>query len=261
MIMDKKNIIAIAAVVIIAIGVIVYNCVSCSKQGNLDDNLKVATVEQYTETTSVQTTETSSESTTYVIRPSQNVKANNDVSKIKAPKITPNTGSNSNYVPSNVKTASPDKYINYKNKRLAVNFSMDSLKTILGEPIVFAEETTQVATENMSEEQTEPNTESVEVTTKAVENFTNTHRYREFIISTKVENGTEIVKDIRVISKNVGNAMGYSPIDKYLYEITLAYGQPSYTDWNICKYNIDNKSELYFRIVNEKVESWGIAAK
>ncbi len=239
---DKKIIIAVILAVIAIIGAVIYYCSLKPEYDDLGNMIETTTIEEITDETTI--TETTSETTTDLVRPTE-------TTTTKAPSY------NRTVKPVEVKNSAPDQYIAYNDKRLDVNFSMESLKTILGEPIVFVQETT---TEATSEAETSLVTETeTETTTQESEN--KSHRYREFIVSTKIEKGVEVVKDIQVVSEKINNLLGFSPIGKPLYEITLTYGQPSYEDFEICKYNIDDNSYLYFKLIDGMVNTWGIASQ
>ncbi|MGN1317916.1 MAG: hypothetical protein ACI4VF_02795 [Lachnospirales bacterium] len=242
--MDKKKKIAIIAVVIIVFCGIIYACSLRPEYDEFGNMIETTTFEEITEETT--TFEYTTEETTDIIRPTETT-TEEPIDVVIIPNSTPD--------------AIVDSYILYDDKRLAVNFSLDSFKAVLGNPIVFMEEETEITTfetesESVTEEETETTTEAVSEDSL----YYDSYRYREFILFTKLEDNKEIVKDIEVISNKINNLSGFSPIDKPLYEITLAYGEPDYSDWAICKYNIDENSYLYFKLSNGVVATWGIAS-
>ncbi len=154
-----------------------------------------------------------------------------------------------------------DKYVVYNDKLLKLGVSMEEVKSILGNPIVLLSEETELQTETEQTTAEETTEAAAEETTEAAAEKTdeNSHRYREFIIRTEFKDNIEIVKDIEVISDKIKNAADISPIGKEIFEITLSYGVPYYEDWNICRYEIDDNSNLYFKLRDGKVATWGIA--
>lgn len=246
MIMNNKNKVAIAALVIIILGSIIYSCSSKPEYDDLGNMIQPTTIEDipYETTTMTETyTETTTDYTT-------------------STETTTSAGNAQNvYIPNSTPSAAVDSHILCDDKRLELGMDMNAVKEVLGSPIVFIEETTEAATENVDiavEGTTEAVTENVIVVEETTKNTTS-HRYREFILTTKMTGGKETVNNIEVISPNIKNISGFSPIGKPLYEITLAYGEPAYSDWSVCKYNIDEKSYLYFNLYDGVVDTWGIA--
>lgn len=242
--MDKRikaAIIGVAAAAVIG-GVIAYCSVipEYDEQGNM---LEITTVEEITEENEESTAYETTETTTF------------DETSTETTTVYERINGHIVESVENLPTSPIDKYITYNNKQLKLGATMDEVKSILGNPIVLLTEETESCTE--TEETTSEQT--TEITTEAIDADENAHRYREFIVRTENKDGKEIVKDIEVISDKIKNAADISPIDKEIFEITLSYGAPSYEDWSVCRYAIDDNSHLYFKLSDGKVTSWGIA--
>ncbi len=243
---NKKVEIAIVSIAVIAVIGVVIAC--CAIKPEYDENgnmIEITSYEEITELTTEMVFEASTETTSYET----------------TSETTTYEQVNGHIVESveNLPTSPIDKYITYDNKQIKLNDTMDTVKSVLGNPIVILEESSNADSEEAT---------GYEITTEATtlsptDNNTaeNSHRYREFIIRTEIKDGKELVKNIEVVSPLIENAAGISPIDKEIFEITLSYGVPSYEDWSVCQYDIDEDSYLYFNLIDGKVSTWGIALK
>lgn len=255
--LDIKVKIGIISAVAVLFGIIIYVIAVKS-----DKNSVYTEVTTYEDITKEVATEGTSEATTLTAETTTAITSTQTTTQITT--LPPQVQGHIVEAVENLPTSPVDKDIVYNGKTIALNMTMDSVKAAIGNPIVLLEETTQAVTEIAYAEN------STEITTEVIEDLTdegtitvskanNIHRYRELIIITDNLNGNEVVKDIEVISDDIKNAAGISPINKEIFEITLSYGAPSYEDWSICKYSIDDNSSLYFKLSEGKVSSWGIA--
>lgn len=263
--MDKRKIAAIVATIIVFCVVIFVCCskIEYDENGNI---IEITSEEESTETTSTYYTE---ETTEDLIRPTEPAsETTTDASFMPDENynaydkyVTGGAGYYSNASSKIVGTDSIDQYIAVDGGQLKVGVSMDDIKAVLGEPMKILTSLPEPNAEPETNQNGEPVTEPTTAAKVLVEGGTDSHRYRNFKIDTKVENGVEIVKNIEVITDKVKNLSGKDIMNKEAYDISLIYGEPTNINGGIYEYKIDDKSYLYFKFSGGKVSQWGIASR